>query len=399
VRLGALAGLWLALLTTPAAAAPAELPLGPRSLDERRSEARVAPGVVWTRIARDGGPWRVNVLEVTGGLRSLLSNDAVRGLERTSAMARRALVPAAVNGGFFAGDGNPVGALAVAGRVVSEPVRGRSVLLAPLDPGGRRVRVAALGYGGEAVVGDARRRLDGVDRPLGSIPACGGVGGDRPTERPDGGRVCTDSSELVAFSPAWGGRTPRLRGAVEVAVRGGGAVAAVRSGGGSAVPPGGMVLAGTGNAATMLEEAEVGVPAAARLALRLGGRALDPAAHGAIVGGGPRLLVRGRVSVAARAEGFDRLPGFVTSRHPRTLAGVTRDGRALLVTIDGRAPGWSAGATLRESALVMRSLGARDALALDGGGSTTMVVRGRVVNRPSDRGGERAVSDALAVEP
>jgi exopolysaccharide biosynthesis protein len=53
--------------------------------------------------------------------------------------------------------------------------------------------------------------------------------------------------------------------------------------------------------------------------------------------------------------------------------------------------------TLREAALLMRSLGARDALNLDGGGSTTMVVRGEVVNRPSDPGGERPVSDALVV--
>ena len=47
----------------------------------------------------------------------------------------------------------------------------------------------------------------------------------------------------------------------------------------------------------------------------------------------------------------------------------------------------------------MRSLGARDALNLDGGGSTAMTVRGRVVNRPSDAGGERPVSDALVVLP
>jgi exopolysaccharide biosynthesis protein len=55
--------------------------------------------------------------------------------------------------------------------------------------------------------------------------------------------------------------------------------------------------------------------------------------------------------------------------------------------------------TLPEAARLMRSLGARDALNLDGGGSTTMVVRGEVVNRPSDRGGPRRVSDALYVAP
>jgi exopolysaccharide biosynthesis protein len=55
--------------------------------------------------------------------------------------------------------------------------------------------------------------------------------------------------------------------------------------------------------------------------------------------------------------------------------------------------------TLAGAARLMRSLGARDALNLDGGGSTTMTVGGQVVNRPSDRAGERPVSNALYVTP
>jgi exopolysaccharide biosynthesis protein len=55
--------------------------------------------------------------------------------------------------------------------------------------------------------------------------------------------------------------------------------------------------------------------------------------------------------------------------------------------------------TLPEAARLMRSLGASDALNLDGGGSTTMTIRGQVVNRPSDPGGERPVGDGLFVMP
>ena len=90
---------------------------------------------------------------------------------------------------------------------------------------------------------------------------------------------------------------------------------------------------------------------------------------------------------------------FVASRNPRTLAGVRPDGTLLLVTVDGRRRGWSAGVTLVEAARVMSYLGARDAINLDGGGSTTMTVGRRVVNRPSDRAGERPVSDALMALP
>ncbi|MDQ3647577.1 MAG: phosphodiester glycosidase family protein, partial [Actinomycetota bacterium] len=85
-------------------------------------------------------------------------------------------------------------------------------------------------------------------------------------------------------------------------------------------------------------------------------------------------------------------------RSPRTLAGVRADGTVLLVTIDGRRPSYSRGATLLESARVLRSLGAREGLALDGGGSTTMAAGSRLVGRPSG-GAQRAVSDALVVTP
>ena len=78
-------------------------------------------------------------------------------------------------------------------------------------------------------------------------------------------------------------------------------------------------------------------------------------------------------------------------RHPRTAAGVTRDGRTLLlVVVDGRQPGWSIGATLPELAALMIEAGAWNAVNLDGGGSSAMWRRepggaGRVLNRPSDR--------------
>jgi hypothetical protein len=70
----------------------------------------------------------------------------------------------------------------------------------------------------------------------------------------------------------------------------------------------------------------------------------------------------------------------------------------LLITVDGRRPGHSVGMTTRGFARLFVSLGADRALNLDGGGSTTMYVRGRVVNRPSD-GTERPVSSALLVLP
>ncbi len=75
---------------------------------------------------------------------------------------------------------------------------------------------------------------------------------------------------------------------------------------------------------------------------------------------------------------------------PRTAVGVSRDGATLVVLlVDGRQPGYSEGLYLHELGLWMRRLGAHDALNLDGGGSTTLVVRDgddyEVVNRPIHR--------------
>jgi hypothetical protein len=313
---------------------------------------------------------------------------------RPSTVSRRLRAVAAVNGGYFGADGNPVGVLAADGRLLSEPVGGRSALLLDTPP-----RITALRFDGTVTVGGQAVLLDGVNRVPGAIPACGGRGGDRPTERPDAATTCSDPSEVVLFTPEWSGRTPVARGArTDVVVRGG-VVSASQSRGGTRVPGDGYVLAGTGAAARMLRAAAE--PGAA-VALD---PAIGPGLGADIVGGGPRLLARGRVRLRSLAEGFDPISApwfhdsFVAARQPRTLAGVRADGRLLLVTIDGRRPGWSAGVTLGEAARVMRSLGARAALNLDGGGSTAMAVRGRVVSRPSDPSGERPVSDALVVLP
>lgn len=116
-----------------------------------------------------------------------------------------------------------------------------------------------------------------------------------------------------------------------------------------------------------------------------------------LIGGWPRILEAG-ANVAADApirEGT--ISRNAEARHPRSAIGVSRDGRTLwLFAVDGRTTA-SVGMTLVELADAMRALGAWDALNFDGGGSTTLVIDGRVVNTPSDATGERAVGNALLV--
>lgn len=83
-------------------------------------------------------------------------------------------------------------------------------------------------------------------------------------------------------------------------------------------------------------------------------------------------------------------------RHPRTLLGQRKDGTFLLVVVDGRNKNSSKGVNAKESAELMKFLGCYNAVNLDGGGSSEMIVNDRIVNKPSD-GRERAIGSAVLV--
>jgi hypothetical protein len=178
----------------------------------------------------------------------------------------------------------------------------------------------------------------------------------------------------------------------------GGTVRSVRRAANSAIPAGGYVLSGAGDAGRFLRDhLRAGDEPQLDLGLLDGDKRLTAGDYTAVMAGAPRLVRRGRVDLPAGLEG--ELESADGSRSPRTVAGVRADGRILLITIDGRRPSWSLGATLREAALTALALGAVEAVNLDSGGSTAMAVGARVVSRPSDPGGERAVANGLFVVP
>lgn len=112
-----------------------------------------------------------------------------------------------------------------------------------------------------------------------------------------------------------------------------------------------------------------------------------------VVGGFPELLDRGERVGDLEVQAN---PSFAASRHPRTAVGVSLEDRRLWwVVVDGRQGTYSTGMTLPELTALMEALGVEEALNLDGGGSSVMIVKGRAVSRPSDEAGERAVANAL----
>ena len=116
-----------------------------------------------------------------------------------------------------------------------------------------------------------------------------------------------------------------------------------------------------------------------------------------LIGGWPRLVRNGKSIFRTREFPENPATEIFARRHPRTGAGFSRDGNTLyFITVDGRQEN-SAGMSLPEFADLMVSIGIAQGLNLDGGGSTTMVINGEVVNSPSDPTGDRAVGNCLLV--
>ena len=121
-----------------------------------------------------------------------------------------------------------------------------------------------------------------------------------------------------------------------------------------------------------------------------------------IVGGTPVLICMGNKIDDYASE--QTLLSFLTKKHPRTAVGIRDNGDWVFVVVDGRFQGVFGGMTMKELADLMLELGCIEALNLDGGGSSTMVVEGIVVNEPCGAIQENgkhieAVSDAILVLP
>ena len=340
------------------------------------------PGVIYSRQVEftGHGPVVINVISApkpTGlyALKPVLSNNAILGRERVTSMQKRVSAEATVagvNGDLFSWtDGHPTGGLIRGGILDSGPVDFRSTV--GIDTDGvlhvERVRLAGTWQG------SGQRRILGINE----VP--------RP-------------NRTTLYTRAWGARTPVENTGAQAIIEPfpdtkpntplTGVVTQYVSGGNQPIPPDGAVLVARGSQAGFLSTE---APQGSNVTVLL---TLTPPWSNVLeaVGGGPVIVREGKPV-------FRSLEGFTTDqlayRHPRTGVGQTADGRIMLVAVDGRQPGYSTGLTNFELALTMMRLGCVTASALDAGGSTTMAFDGKLLNRPSDPGGERAVAEALTL--
>lgn len=326
-------------------------------------------------------------------LQQVVSNDRISGpaprTERTTSMCARRSCLAGINGTFFdRRRGVPVGAVVADGELVRSTRTSRGHLgivdgtLVDATP--PKVRLILH----ESIPADSGLPL------IGPVTESAPEPGEERIVKIDGVNFPRSRDGIVIYSRRFDVASVARGGVELVLVEGTGRVtvggrsayrvAELRSGGGP-IPKDGVVLSALGAGAKSLRQwwNEIGEGALTPM-VELD---VDPA---------PPIVLASKPPVLRDGIYVGGDSTFATRRHPRTLVARTSDGAMLLVTIDGRTKG-RGGMTLPNAARFLARLGVVDAANLDGGGSTTMTVRGQLSNRPS--GAERAVATALIVIP
>jgi len=312
-----------------------------------------------------------------------LSNGEVMDAERVADIAARHQAIAAVNAGFFnVKNGEPAGVLKVAGELVSDSGLSRGIVAIRSRPGRRAELEFDQASVRMALVFKARGRehrvaIDGLD-------------------------TTRERGRLMLYTPSYHRDTDTAANGVEWVIAGRPpTVTEIRHDAGrTPIPRDGAVLSFGGlelpdDLALLEEGTRVAVEPVWKTVHGLSSSRLDEADH--IVNGAGLLKRGGEAMTNWREVENLNAATFIDVRHPRTLIGVDRRGVIWLIAIDGRQLTYSVGMTFAELLRLADRLDLRDALNLDGGGSTTMVVKGVVVNKPSDAAGPRAVSDAIIV--
>ena len=366
-RLGARAGaavIAALLLATPAIASAATSIAGYRTL---RAE-KIAPGVVHEVFQRFTPNEAVHVARVGKDapyiLRSVPANRFLHGRnETTSEICKRTKCLVGVNGDFWKGSEGLLGALVHKGELLRSPSAPHYQFV--IGPDGRAT-AGPITWHGRFITSDAKSvSFDGVN--VKRTKKDGIVLYSRAFAR----STKTDHSGMelvvsVVDGPMKLGRPTKVR------------IEKLFLGGNTKINDGRLVLSGTGKGAEALRtlwhrSKNGGIDRTFEIRLRTTPDALES------IGGTPILVRNGKPAYDNAST------AFVQAQHPRTIVGWTKKGDTLLVTVDGRQHGHSAGMTIPEAARMMLKLGAVDAINLDGGGSTTFVVRGNVLNKPSDR--------------
>ena len=332
---------------------------------ESQTESVIEPGVVYREIVkgRYEGPVKAHVLEVDlkagYSLKPVLSNDSVAGIETLSEMAERVNGVAMVNGPYYMRNGEILGLMKIDRTLVSTPDAPRTSL--GILPDGKMIFDAPTFSGYVELPDKTKIPLDGINRGRGE-------------------------SELILYNTYYAFWTLTSGNGAEYVVRGD-RIVEVRDSN-SVIPDGAVVLSASGRPAWLMSHLKEGNRIKIVQTL---GPDWDKVVHA--LGAGPCLVRNAEIYVTTLGEEFGS--DVAGGRAPRTAIGITKEGRVLLAVVDGRSRA-SVGFTLLELAQFMLEQGAVEAMNLDGGGSSEMMIGNQIMNEPSD-GRERRLGAGLAV--
>lgn len=305
----------------------------------------------------------------------VLAGDVVPGRATVSAMAREYGAMAAINGGYFDWDGTILGMLRIRGKLAGTGYQRRTAVGFRSDGAGV---IGPVEYMGQVTIHSATVSVSGVNTPR-------------------------ENNSLVIYNSYYGKKTATDKNGREFTVVDN-KVTDIRQND-SPIPENGYVISVSGkcrdayslvrkgDTVAFCESVSTGSVTAGAGRVPWGQQVIDWENIPDILGAGPQLVAGGKAAVTKTEEQFPA--DIAKGRAPRTAIGIREDGSWLLVVVDGRQAN-SRGMTLEELAELMVKYGAKSAVNLDGGGSSEMVVKGSIVNSPSD-GRERLVGSGIVV--
>jgi exopolysaccharide biosynthesis protein len=343
---------------------------------------QVADGIEHAKFTRKikDDPVNVNLLKLDltkVRLDVVHALDAAVGLETTSSIATRHGAIAAINAGFFKMDGlykgDAAGILQIDGKLLSESYANRTALFLENRTSLTVVSIGKVSASVNIWTKNGEFTLDGMNRQRGD-------------------------NEVIIYTPYFHRTTLTDSSGLEYIVRKNKLVEIAQGKGSSPIPHDGYVISFGKEKAKKQTLPKIGTKIESFVGAFdfIEKETLDLANYNEdIVGGVPQLIKNGKIEITWEQEKIGK--EFVETRHPRTAVAKLKDGKFLLVTVDGRQPNVSVGMSLNELAEILLEFGAVEAMNLDGGGSTTMFVKDKVVNQTSDKTGERPVSDSILV--
>jgi len=296
---------------------------------------------------------------------SFVSNDKIEGLAPLAEVVREKEALAGVNGGFYNYEGRPLGAVMVDGQMVSEPLYNRATL--------------GITRTGEVLIDNIKWK------GLLNTENNNNIVIDAVNRKPN------SENEIIMYNQYFGKQTPQFQQETLELVIENDVVTKVERGSliQNSIPEEGFIVkifAGLDGYTAFQEGKDVKYT-----------NVFNPAWHKEdvrnIMGGGPKLVTDGEVAVTGDLENFSQ--DITAGRAPRTVVGITENKHLLFVTVDGRQPELSIGMTLQEMAQYLTQLNVTEAMNLDGGDSSQLVIRGYTFNNPS---GYRDIATGILIK-